>query len=123
MFYRQLNFLFEEKMLDLKDMVSYNVVLLLRMFNSPIVDYVSFTLLLIQSLMIGIRLDEFICWSWGLVLIPLWGVILIFFGSTTTWFFFVSRGLMDKDFMQRFVKTTVFSYLTLEQKLLIAFVK
>ena len=90
-------------MLDLKDMVSYNVVLLLRMFNSPIVDYVSFALLLAQSLLIGIRLDEFIKWSWGLVLIPLWCVILIFFGSTTTWFFFVARGLMDKDFMQRFV--------------------
>eukprot|EP01105_Mastigella_eilhardi_P009152 TRINITY_DN2176_c0_g1_i1.p1 TRINITY_DN2176_c0_g1~~TRINITY_DN2176_c0_g1_i1.p1 ORF type:complete len:487 (-),score=137.39 TRINITY_DN2176_c0_g1_i1:44-1303(-) len=99
--YKELNFLFEEKLLDLQEMVSYKMVFLLRLFNSPLVDYAGIVLWMLTGVFVVLKLDAFITWNWGLVLIPCWLLSVMVLWSSATWWYFFVRGFMDKDFMSR----------------------
>lgn len=99
--YRQLNFQFEEKLISLREMVSYKMVFLLRLSNSPLIDYLTFGLWLLLTIFLMLRLDGVIRWKWAAALWAIWPLALTFMAATATWWYFFVRRLISKDFSER----------------------
>lgn len=93
----KLEFQFELSVLNHR--IPYNTcVLPLRILHGPLQNNISIFLLILQTILIYMKLDEIIDYSWFILLSPVWLFNILLLLCSLVWFYFQSKGIITEVF-------------------------